>query len=188
MRRNRGADFSLRFLFVEIQTEVSATKQANGSIKQLTVARGALLHGLAPTRCQFARRQSTQRLGVNQYKFWLMKGADQILARRQIHRGLAADRSINLREQRGGYLNEGHAAQVRSRRETREIADHASAERDDRVGPFEAGLAEESQRPLKRAQRLEALAVFHQPGSRYETGAAQTLIHLLSKKIENGSV
>ncbi len=61
-----------------------------------------------------------------------MKRADEILARRQIDAGLAADRRIDHREQGRRHLHEGDAAHPAGRAETGEIADHAAAEREDR--------------------------------------------------------
>ena len=51
--------------------------------------------------------------------------------------GLAADRGIDLRQERGRHLDEVHAAPHDACRETGEVADHAAAERNDRVAAFE---------------------------------------------------
>ena len=47
-----------------------------------------------------------------------MKAAQQILARDQIHAGLAADRGVHLRQQRGGNLNHRNAAHEDRRQES----------------------------------------------------------------------
>ncbi len=43
--------------------------------------------------------------------------------------GLAADRGIHLRKQRGGNLHVADAALIARRREARDVADHAAAQR-----------------------------------------------------------
>jgi hypothetical protein len=52
--------------------------------------------------------------------------------------GLAPDRGIDLRQQRGGNLDEMHAALIAGRRETGHVADHAAAESDERAIAVEA--------------------------------------------------
>ena len=48
----------------------------------------------------------------------------------QIHAGFSTDGAINLRDKRGGNVNEPHAAKIGRSRETGYIADHASSDRD----------------------------------------------------------
>ena len=62
-----------------------------------------------------------------------MEGADQILAVGGIDRGLAADRGIHVREQRGRDLHIVDAAPHHRRGKTGEIADDAAAERDHEI-------------------------------------------------------
>jgi hypothetical protein len=57
-----------------------------------------------------------------------------------VHRGLAADAGIDLREQRGRHLHERHAAQEGGGGEAGEVADDAAAERDDRAAAIEARI------------------------------------------------
>ena len=47
-----------------------------------------------------------------------------------VDRGLATDRGVDLRQQRRRHLHVGHAAHVARCRETGEVADHATAERE----------------------------------------------------------
>ena len=75
----------------------------------------------------------------------LVERADQVLAARVIDAGLAADRGIDLREQRRRHLHEVDAALVAGGREPGHVADHAAAERD------HAGVAvQPSARPARR--------------------------------------
>ena len=62
-----------------------------------------------------------------------MKGAEQVLAMRRVDAGLAADRGIDLRQQRGRHLHEIDAAADDRCGKAGEIADHAAAERDDEI-------------------------------------------------------
>ena len=59
-----------------------------------------------------------------------MEGADQVLAGRQVDRGLAADRGIDHRQQGGRQLHEANAAHPAGRGETGKIANDAAAERE----------------------------------------------------------
>ena len=68
-----------------------------------------------------------------------MEGADQILAMGGIDAGLAADGRIDLGQKRGRDLDEIDAAAEDRCGKAREIADHAAAEGDDAVAPFDAG-------------------------------------------------
>ncbi len=57
----------------------------------------------------------------------------------RIDTGLAADAGIDLRQQRGRHLHEIHPATRYTGGETRQIADNAAAEGDERVAAFHAG-------------------------------------------------
>ena len=69
-----------------------------------------------------------------------MEDADQVLALRRVDAGLAADRAVDLGEQRRRDLHEAHAAAQDARGEAREVADHAAAEGDDNVAALETDL------------------------------------------------
>ena len=69
-------------------------------------------------RCRRARRRLVER-------------ADHVLAARMIDAGLAADRRVDLREQRRRHLHEIDAALVAGGGESGDVADHAAAERHD---------------------------------------------------------
>jgi len=60
--------------------------------------------------------------------FGLIERADQILAARMIDAGLAADRGVDLREQRGRNLHVADAALIAGGRKACDIADHAPAQ------------------------------------------------------------
>ena len=58
---------------------------------------------------------------------WLIERPDHVLAQRMVDTGLAADRRVDLGEQRRGNLEKRHATQVHGGCEAREVSDHAPA-------------------------------------------------------------
>ncbi len=76
-----------------------------------------------------------------------------------IDAGLAADRGIDLRQQRRRHLDETDAAHVTRCRKTRDVADHAATERDHRGVALCARLDEPIENRLHRGQGLVRLAV-----------------------------
>src|SRR5690606_23641527 len=69
----------------------------------------------------------------------LVEGAEQVLAVRRIDAGLAADRAVDLRQQRGRELDEIHAAPGNGGGEAGEVADHPAPEGKDDVAALEPG-------------------------------------------------
>ena len=65
------------------------------------------------------------------------KAPTRFLPCARVHAGLAADRAVDLRQQRGRHLHERQAAQRGRRGEAGEIADHAAAQRDHRGAPLD---------------------------------------------------
>ena len=63
-----------------------------------------------------------------------MKAADQILAAHQIDAGLAADRRVHLRQQRGGDLHHRDPAHEDGGQKSGHVVDDAAAERDHQAG------------------------------------------------------
>src|SRR5205814_6822999 len=70
--------------------------------------------------------------------------AHEILARRKVDRGLAADPRVDLADEAGRDARPGDAAEVRRRREARRVGRAAAAERDDRAGALERELVPET--------------------------------------------
>ena len=69
-----------------------------------------------------------------------MERADHVLAQRMIDRGLAADRRVDLGEQRRRHLQQGHAPLIGRRGESGQIADDTAAERNQQSRAFGAQL------------------------------------------------
>ena len=94
--------------------------------------------GVAGAKLPLAQRVETA--GIGKDEGWLVERADQVLAVRRVDAGLAADAGIDLRQERGGNLNEAHAAAQRGGAKAGQVADHPAAEGDDDVAPFDARL------------------------------------------------
>ena len=62
----------------------------------------------------------------------MIESADHVFAERVVDGGLAAYGGVHLRQQRGGNLNEAHAALVTRGGKTGQIADNAATEGDQR--------------------------------------------------------
>ena len=97
-------------------------------------------------------------VGVGQHQARLMEGADQVLALRRVDAGLAADGGVDLRQQRGRHLHEGHAAAHDAGGEARQIADHAAAERDHADRGARAPSREAFAQPGQGREALRRLA------------------------------
>ena len=107
-----------------------------------------------------SRRGSVrQHVDVGEHAARLVERADQVLALRVVHRGLAADRGVDLRQQRGGHLHDREAAQQRGGREAAEVADDAAAERDERRPALDARLEQAIVDEREPGEALVLLAV-----------------------------
>ena len=111
---------------------------ASSQAKKRRVAEQAVFGDLGIAGAKFARRQRVERRGVGKHQDRLMERADQVLAVGGIDRGLAADRGIDLRQQRGRHLHIVEAAPHHRRGKAGEIADDAAAERDHQIAALDA--------------------------------------------------
>ena len=119
-------------------------------------------------RAQFAVGQGAQRGGVGNDHSRRVERADQVLAGRQVDRGLAADRRVDHRQQRGRHLDHVDPAHPARRGEAGEVADHAAAKRDHRRV---AGRAEAGERVEHLAEARQGLFPF--AGGHHETRDCQ---------------
>ena len=92
------------------------------------VAQRGVLDDLGQAGAQFAWRQGGQGSGIGNHRPGRMEGTDQVLALRQIHRGLAADRGIDHRQQAGRQLYAVDAAHPAGGGKPGQVADHAAAQ------------------------------------------------------------
>src|SRR5882724_2845131 len=131
VRRDRGGQLHAG----SMRTDV--TKQSNSSIEQLSITGRPLFDRFAPTRRQFTLSQRLQSVSVDQHQARLMKSSHQIFSSGGVEAGLATNRSIDLRQQGGRHLDESDAAQIRRRREARQIAYDSAAQRNYDVVPLQ---------------------------------------------------
>ena len=83
-----------------------------------------------------------------------MEGADEVLALRRVDAGLAADRGIDLRQQRGRDLHEVHAAASDRGGKAGEVADDAAAKREDDIAALELGIEDAGDDRFEMRERL----------------------------------
>ena len=81
-----------------------------------------------------------------------MERADEVLALGEVDPGLAADRGVDLGDERRGDVHDRHAAEIRRRQEPRRVAERASADRHEgsprptrRVGQLARRVADDRQ-------------------------------------------
>ena len=101
------------------------------AIEQIAARDHAVLHDFVETRAEFTPRQCLEQQRIDDDERRLMKRADQVLAERVVDADLAADRAVDLREQRRRHVHQRDAAQERRGGESRGVADHAAADGDD---------------------------------------------------------
>ena len=87
-----------------------------------------------------------------------MEGADQVLALGRVDAGLAADRGIHLRQQRGRHLHEAYAAAHDAGGKAGEVADDAAAQGDDDTAALQAHLQQALAQARERREALGRLA------------------------------
>ena len=93
----------------------------------------AVLNDLGHAVRKGAVRQGSEHVRVDEHEPRLIERADEVFALGQINAGLAANRGIHLREQRGRDLAQRHTAQEGRRGKAGDVADNTAAERDDQV-------------------------------------------------------
>jgi hypothetical protein len=102
-------------------------------LEEARVAQKPIFGHLAVACQEVARRQCLQHIRVRQHQPGLVEGANQVLAVGRVDPGLAADRTIDLGQQRCRHLDEIDAAAKHRRGEARQVADHTAAEGDDQI-------------------------------------------------------
>ena len=108
--------------------------------EECRIAQHAVFQHFGIARAHFAHRQRVERGEIGEHQRRLVERADQILARRGVDRGLAADRTVDLRQQGGGQLHEAASALEDRAGEAGEIADHAAAQREDMIAARHAAF------------------------------------------------
>ena len=97
------------------------------------------LDDLGEARHVVAAVEGFQRRQVGEHPGGRVERADQVLARRDVDRGLAADRRVDHAEQRRRHVDDGHAAQPGRGGEPGEVGRRSPADADHAVGPGHLG-------------------------------------------------
>ena len=133
-------------------------------LEQPLVAEGGHLDRLARARPARWRSGSvSQRRDVDDDRGRLVERADEVLALGQVDAGLAADRRVDLGDERrrARWMN-ADAAQVGRGEEPGRVAEGAATDRDERLGALDAQRGELAGRGLDDRQSLGGLALGQQ--------------------------
>src|SRR2546428_359159 len=133
----------------------------------------AVLDDFGEPRLEFARRQRERGRGITDDQARLVEGADQVLRRRVVDRGLAADRGVHLGEHRRGKLDEVDAAHVGRRDEPGDVAHGSPAEGEHRGGAVEPGGEQRVPAARGHGERLRGLALGHLDRRHHEPRALE---------------
>src|SRR6266568_4490810 len=106
-------------------------------LEQGRIVNDSVLDDLGKAGPELPRGQGAESVQVAQNQPRLMKGADEVLAGRNIHADFAADRAVHLGEQSRGHLQERDAAQIGGCHKAGDVTHHAAAEGDDERAAFE---------------------------------------------------
>ena len=131
-------------------------------LEQALVAERGHLHGLGQGRTALPDIQRRQDRHVGEDRGRLMERTDEILALRQVDAGLAADRRVELRDERRRDLDERDAAEVGRGKESRRIAERPAAEDHQRLAPLDPQPRQLARRVLDDGQALCVLALGEQ--------------------------
>ena len=101
-------------------------------IEQRAARDDAVLDDFVQAGAELAARERGEELRVDDHRRRLVIGADEVLAGGVVDADLAADRAVDLREERRRHLDDRHAAEVRGGGEPGDVADDSAADGDDR--------------------------------------------------------
>ena len=164
---DRGLDLAAAADRVGERGGVERAELAYGALEpreELRVDDHAVLDHLREAGRELARRQRRERVRVGEHRDGLVERADHVLRARVVDGGLAADRRVDLREQRRRHLHEIDAALEARGRVARDVADHAAAERDEAAVAVEPRVDEPVDDRSERRERLVPLAIGQHDG------------------------
>ena len=116
--------------------------------EQPLVAQGGHLHGLGEGGAALPLVERREDGDVDDDRGRLVERADEVLALGQVDAGLAADRRVELRDERRRDLDEGHAAEVGRGEEPGRVAERPAADGDERLAAARpAGVPARARRP-----------------------------------------
>ena len=126
-----------------------------GKLPQRLAGEQAGLHDLGHPLAPLRGRQRLEQRGIDHRAHRPVERADEVLALRQVDRGLAADRRVDLGDEARRNRHPGDAAEIGRCGEAGRVGRAAAAERDDRAGAVEPQLLPE---PVERGERLRLFA------------------------------
>jgi hypothetical protein len=100
---------------------------------------------------------------------------DQVLARRGVHAGLAADGRVDHAQQAGGYLHDAHPAQPARGDEAGEVGHRPTTDPDHGVGTGEPGGTQCVPAPGGHLDRLARLRVGYLQRQRPDPGVTERI-------------
>ena len=156
--------------------------------KRPPAAERGLLCRLAKPGGYFPPRESPEYQRIDQHASRLVKSPDEVLAVTRVGRRFAAHRRVDHGKQRRRHLQKADAAKVNRCRETRQVADDAAAERNDRVRPRKLLFAQKRQDLLERPNTFESLAVADQENVGVVPRRFETVDDRLTVKTKNFAV
>ena len=115
-----------------------------GKGKQVIARNEVILRDLPETTAHLSLGKSCESVEIFENRSGLPKGAHEILSLRKVHCCLTTHRGIDHPEQGGRDIHERCTTMPTRRRESGDIGDHASTDRDDRIISSETEVGESS--------------------------------------------
>ena len=137
---------------------------------------------------ELARRQRIEHGSIGDHQHRLMERTDQIFSLRRVDAGLAADRGIDLRQQRSRHLHEIDAAAQDRGSKAGEVADHAAAERNHEIVALDLGCDQSLAHLFEDGIALGALAFLDDDVRRRNSGLRQRGFGLCEPMACDGAV
>ena len=128
-------------------------------LEQPLVAERRHLHRLTERGPPLPLGQGREHADIDDDRGRLMERADEVLALRQVDRGLAPDRGVDLGDERRRDVHDRDAAQVRRGEEAGGVAERPATDGDDRLVALDPEPRQLARRGLEDRQALGRLAL-----------------------------
>ena len=126
--------------------------------EEFCVVDDAGFDGLLQAGAELRRRKGAEEVGVGEDGLRMVEAADEVFAGDEVDAGLAADRGVDLREERGRNLDVADAAHVDGGEEAGDVADDAATEGEEERVAVGAGGGELLGEGFDAAQALVRFA------------------------------
>ena len=170
--RRRSASYGSRSISAVLIADAPRTSRSSAAASRARIAcasradqapvlgRGdhRLLDALGQAGGDVAALERAQARDVGDHRGRLVERAEQVLRERVVDGDLAAERAVDLREQRRRQVHVRDPAHVRARDPAAEVGDHAAAEREDHVAARERAAREPAPQPDRLLEALARLA------------------------------